>query len=55
LDGGGHPVFFVAGEDAVRGFGFADVWLVVEECGILTVVDLWRSAAIKASHLVDNT
>jgi hypothetical protein len=40
LDRGSLPVFFVTGEDAVGSFSFADVGLVVEECGILTVVDL---------------
>lgn len=50
LDGGGLPEFFVAGEDAVGGFGFADVGLVVEERGILTVEDLRQSADVKSAR-----
>jgi len=34
------PHVIGTGEDAICGFSFADIWLVIEESGILTVEDL---------------
>jgi hypothetical protein len=47
--GGGRCVeFFGTGEDAVCCFGFGDVRLVVEEGGVLAVVDLISYRVSKA-------
>jgi len=44
--------FFGAGEDAVCGFGFGDVRLVVEEGRVLAVVDLITSLVSEAFVLL---